>query len=152
MVEEPKFIIFESAECLTIKTRDSLFRMGKYIKRLKSQAKALGLEVTAPVFTIYYEKPENPKDVDYEVFLPVNLAIKGKTKTIESVSCGSIRIKGSINQFDKAYTTLIDYINDHNSEIIGPLIVVYVKGPLFGLLPRFTMITDFYFPLNIKCK
>ncbi len=149
MISNPNMTEFEKKECLSIKTKDSLFAMGKYIRKLRAEAKSLGVEQVSPVFTIYYEEPEDPKNVEYEVYLPINTAISGVTKSIGGEYCANIRIEGSIKQFEEAHNTLTDYIKNNNHEAVGHLIVVYVKGPLLGFLAFIpTMITDFYFPLK----
>ncbi|MBI9012284.1 MAG: hypothetical protein JEZ08_08605 [Clostridiales bacterium] len=149
MISKPKFTEFKKQECLSNKTKDSLFAMGKYIRKLKKEAHSLGVKQDGPVFTIYYEEPENPKDFEYEVFLPINQKITGITKSIGDEFCASIRINGSIKQFKTAHNTLTDFIKNNNHEAVGHLIVVYVKGPLLGFLAFIpTMVTDFYFPIK----
>jgi len=149
MIEQPKITKFNKPECLTIKTRDSLFSMGKYIKQLKKIAKLHGAKPVGPPFVIYYEAPDDPKDVEYQVYLPVDTRLEGKTMSFIGGLCGSILIKGSIKQFEEAHNTLNDFIEINGHERVGPLIVVYVKGPIFGIIPFYpSMITEFYLPLK----
>jgi len=148
-VEERKF-----PECvvLSIRTKDSLFAMGKYIGALFSKAKEAGRKPAGSVFCVYYEKPVDPKAVDYEMFLPVSGDIdpsKGIAR-IGGENCVYLRVKGSYSQFEAAYDAVSAYIAVKKLEIIAPPREVYVRGPLLGFLTFIPiMITDIYFPIGL---
>lgn len=133
---------------LLIRTQDSLYAMGKYIGQLHKKSKSLGLKVAGKVFCIYYEKPENPQNVDYEMGLPVDQK-RDETVTMGGEDCVYLRIKGSYKQFGDAYQAMSDYIEKKNITLSGPPREVYVRGPLLGFLTFIPiMITDIYFPIK----
>lgn len=135
-----------------IRTRDSLYSMGKYISQLYKTARKATVEPAGPIFTMYYEKPTDPKSVDYEMALPVNGELNTgeiRTKKIGGENCIYLRLKGSYKQFEDAYREMSDYIEKNNIELSGPPREVYVRGPLFGILTFIPiMITDIYFPIK----
>lgn len=137
-------------QVITIRTRDSLYAMGKYIGNLYKMARNAGLKPAGSSFCVYYEKPEDPKNVDYEMCLPVSGRSElVETKTIGGENCVYLRVNGSYKQFGDAYKLLNDYIEKNNIELSGPPREVYVRGPLLGFLTFIpTMVTDIYFPIK----
>lgn len=135
---------------ITIRTRDSLYAMGKYIGQLHKKARAAGLKPAGKIYCVYYEKPEDPQNVDYEMGLPVS-SVTDETTQIGGEDCVYLRVKGSYKQFGDAYQAMSDYIQKENIELSGPPREVYVKGPLLGFMTFIpTMITDIYFPIKEK--
>ncbi len=63
--------VFPEMTILSVRTKDSLKAMGGYTKGLYEQANLRGLRPAGPVFAIYFEKPVDPKNVEYELCLPV---------------------------------------------------------------------------------
>jgi effector-binding domain-containing protein len=146
LVEQKKY---PKQEVITIRTRDSLYSMGKYIGQLYKRAKKANLKVTGPIFCIYYEEPKDPKNVDFEMCLPIEGESDLESKRIGGELCLYLRVKGSYKQFPEAYKALTEYVSKHKIELAGSPREVYVKGPLLGFLtfiPR--MITDIYFPMK----
>ena len=52
---------FPEMTVLSVKTKDSLKAMGTYIKGLYEQAAERGLKASGPLFTVYFEKPTDPR-------------------------------------------------------------------------------------------
>lgn len=145
---------FNQNNVVSVRTVDSLYSMGSYIRKLYRIASRNKLKPKGHIFTIYYSDVDNPKEVDYEMHLPVDKDIDTdsfSTKVIGGEECVYLRVKGSYNKLGKAYQAIIDYVNEYNYEIIKPPREVYVRGPLLGFLFFIpTMITDIYFPIKKK--
>jgi effector-binding domain-containing protein len=141
---------FPEMTVLSVKVKDSLMAMGKYIRELYSLAALKGLKADGPVFTVYLEKPTDPKMADYEMHLPVegDSVELDKLEDMGGDPCIKLRLKGSYAKFEAAYQALSDYAQKGGYELSGPPREVYVRGPLLGFLP--TAITDIYFPIKGK--
>lgn len=144
---------FPEMTVLSVKTKDSLRAMGTYIKGLYEQASERGLKASGPIFTVYFEKPTNPENVEYEMFLPV----EGPSEELDKLAdlggdpCLYLRVKGSYAQFEAAYKALEDRFAAGGYEMAGPPREVYVRGPFLGFLTFIpTMVTDIYFPIKAK--
>lgn len=142
---------FPEYEVISIRTKDSLYAMGKHIGGLYKKARERGLSPAGPVFTVYYEKPADPKNVDYELFLPVegDAAELDKLVDFGGDPCLKLRLKGSYAGMEAAYQALSEEVGKRGLEMTGPPREVYVKGPLLGFLAFIpTMVTDIYFPIK----
>lgn len=144
---------FPEMTVLSVRTKDSLMAMGKYIGGLYEQASVRGLRAGGPVFAVYFEKPEKGASAEYELFLPV----EGPPDELDKLAdiggdpCLYLRLKGSYAHFEEAYQALTDHVAAKGYEMIAPPREVYVRGPLFGFLTFIpTMITDIYFPIKAK--
>jgi len=141
---------FPLLSAISIRTRDSLFAMGKLIGSLYGKAREAGRSPAGSVFCVYYEKPVDPKSVDYEMFLPVS----GEADEAKGIArlggenCLYLRVKGSYSQFGAAYDALSAFVEEHKLRMIAPPREVYVRGPLLGFLTFIPiMVTDIYFPI-----
>lgn len=142
---------FPEYEVISVRTRDSLYAMGKHIGELFRTAKARKLRPAGPLFTVYYEKPSDPNGVDYELFLPVGGDPAELDKLVDygGDPCLKLRLKGSYKQFEAAYKALSDEIEAKGLEMTGPPREVYVRGPLLGFITFIPiMVTDIYFPIK----
>lgn len=144
---------FPEMTVLSVKTKDSLKAMGTYIKGLYEQAAERGLKASGPLFTVYFEKPTDPSNVEYEMFLPV----EGPSEELDKLAdmggdpCLYLRVKGSYARFEAAYRALTDHVEAKGYEMSGPPREVYVRGPLFGFLTFIPiMVTDIYFPIKAR--
>ena len=123
---------FPSMTVLSVRTVDTLMAMGKYIKGLYGQAARRGLRPAGPVFTLYYEKPGEKPELEYELCLPVT----GPAEELEQLAdmggdtCLYLRVKGSYAQFGKAYAALVEFADTSGWTISGPPREIYVRGPL----------------------
>lgn len=142
---------FPEMTVLSLKTKDSIRAMGKYIGGLFGQARIRGLKPSGPLFTVYFEKPEGEAPVEYELCLPV----EGPTVELDKLAdmggdpCLYLRVKGSYSQFGAAYKALESYMAAGGYEMSGPPREVYVHGPLLGFMTFIpTMVTDIYFPIG----
>lgn len=147
--------IFPEMTVLSVRTTDTLRAMGSYIKGLYEQAKSRDLRPTGPLFTIYFEKPGEKPELEYELNLPV----EGPPEELDKLAdmggdpCLHLRVKGSYAQFGAAYGALTDYAAKKGYELAGPPREVYVHGPLLGFLTFIpTMVTDLYFPVAAFAK
>ncbi len=142
---------FPEYEVVSVRTRDSLYAMGKHIGALYSLARRRHLRPAGPLFTVYYEKPADPENVDYELFLPVSGDPAELDKLVDfgGDPCLKLRLKGGYSRFEAAYKALSDAVESQGLELSGPPREVYVRGPLFGFLTFIPiMITDIYFPIK----
>jgi effector-binding domain-containing protein len=142
---------FPEFEVLSVRTRDALGAMGKYIGSLYGQAGRNGLKPAGPIFSVYYEKPTNPASVDYEMFLPV----EGPSEKLDKLQdfggdpCLKARHTGSYASLSDAYAALEAEVAKRGLSMSGPPREVYVRGPLLGFLSFIpTMVTDIYFPVK----
>lgn len=143
---------FPEYEVISVRTRDSLYSMGKHIGALYRLAKSRNLTPAGPLFTVYYEKPTDPQKVDFEMFLPVagDPAELDKLVDYGGDPCLKLRLKGSYSRFDAAYKALGDELAAKGLEMSGPPREVYVKGPLFGFITFLPiMVTDIYYPIKV---
>ena len=141
--------VFPKQNVISIREKASLRDMGRIIGRLYKKARDAGLKPAGKIFTVYWEKPEDPDNVDYEICLPVEGSAEGVTET-GGETCAFLRVKGSYKQFESAYAALSEYIKCNDLEVAAPPREVYVRGPLFGFVTFIPiMITDIYFPLKI---
>lgn len=133
-----------------IRRKASLYEMGKIIRELFSTARSLKRKPAGTIFSIYYEKPEDPKSVDYEMCLPVQGQADAEgLKKIGGEKCAYLRVKGSYKQFEQAYGAVGQYVESKGYKAAAPPREVYVRGPLLGFLTFIpTMITDIYFPVE----
>ena len=146
-IEERKF---PEMTVLSVRTVDTLRAMGSYIKGLYEQAARRGLRPAGPIFTVYFEKPGEKPELDYEMNLPV----EGLPEELDKLAdmggdpCLYLRVKGSYAQFGAAYSALTEYAARNGYELAGPPREVYIRGPLLGFLSFIpTMVTDIYFPV-----
>lgn len=146
---------FPEMTVLSVRTTDTLRAMGSYIKGLYAQAKTRGLRPTGPLFTVYFEKPGEKPELDYELNLPV----EGPPEELDKLAdmggdpCLYLRVKGSYAQFGAAYGTLTEYAAKKGYALAGPPREVYVRGPLLGFLTFIpNMVTDIYFPVTAFTK
>ena len=139
---------FEPIKVVSIRTKDSLYAMGKYFGQLYGKARNGGLRPSGPLFCVYYEKPDDPQAVDYELFLPVSGNAEG-VRDFGGERCAWLRLHGSYSQFGAAYQAMGDWVAERKLEMIAPPREVYVRGPLFGFLTFIpVMVTDIHFPVK----
>jgi len=144
---------FPEMTVLSVRTTVTLRAIGSYIKGIYEQAKIRGLRPTGPLFTVYFEKPGDKSNVEYEMFLPV----EGPSEELDKLAdmggdpCLYLRVKGSYARFEAAYRALTDHVEAKGYEMSGPPREVYVRGPLFGFLTFIPiMVTDIYFPIKAR--
>lgn len=142
---------FPEYEIISVRAKDSLKGMGKYIGTLFSMMRQRQLEPAGPIFAVYHEQPTNPEAVDYEMCLPV----AGNGNALDDLvdfggdRCLKTTHKGAYDGLGAAYAALEDEMTRRGLTIGGPPREVYVRGPLLGFLSFIpTMVTDIYFPIK----
>jgi effector-binding domain-containing protein len=143
--------VFPEATILSLRAKDSLMAMGKYMGGLYRMARERGLKPTGPIYTVYYEKPEGNAPLDYEMCVPV----EGRSEELDKLEdrggdrCLHLRVKGSYAQFGEAYAALAKAAEARGLKVSGPPREVYTRGPLLGFMTFIpTMVTDIYFPIT----
>jgi effector-binding domain-containing protein len=139
---------FPRVKVLRKRVKDSFNAMGRLIGSLYGEAAARRLKPAGAVFCIYYEKPSDPRSVDYEVCLPVEGAA-GDMEGVEEMggeTCLRIVYKGPYKGISGVYDALGAHIEDENRRVIAPPREVYRRGPLFGFLP-WGLVTEVWFPV-----
>jgi len=142
---------FPEMTVLKVRAKDTVTAMGKYIGVVFRQAREKGLKPSGKLFSVYFEKPEGEKKIEYEMCLPVEGPPEelDKLEEIGGDPCLCLRVKGSYSQFSSAYATLEAAAKEKGLEFAGPPREVYVKGPVLGFLTFIpTMVTDIYFPIR----
>jgi Transcriptional regulator, effector-binding domain/component len=141
---------FPEATVVSIRTKDSLKAMGKYIRELYGLARQKGLKPDGPIFTEYFEAPTDQSKVDYAMHLPVegDTAELDKLEDIGGDPCLCLRVKGSYSKLAAAYKSLTDYIAAKGYEMSGPPREVYARSPFLGIMAL--AVTDIYFPVKAK--
>ncbi len=142
---------FPEFEVLSVRTKDAIGAMGKYIGALYGQARRQGLKGAGPLFSVYYEKPAEGAKVDYEMFLPVEgpAEVLDKLPDFGGDRCLKARHAGSYAGLGGAYAALEAEVGKRGLAMTAPPREVYVRGPLLGFLSFIpTMVTDVYFPVK----
>ncbi len=140
---------FPRRAVLRKRMKDSLRAMGKLIGGLYGEAGARRLKPAGPVFAIYYEKPQDPESVDYEMCLPV----EGDDEALENLdeiggeACLRIVWRGSYKGLSGVYDALSARVQDGNLGLVAPPREVYVRGPLLGFI-RVGLVTEVWFPIR----
>ena len=149
---EVKETIAPKLSAYTIRTKDTMKSMGKYIGKLFGALRKEKLKFGGTVFCVYYEVPEDGQPCDFEM----GLSIKGNIptdnaniKTIGGMKCLTIQHKGSYSKLKSSYDFMRNYVKENKIDIVGAPFEIYTKGPFLGIImiPAF-LVTDIYFPIK----
>ena len=93
--------------------------------------KKFGMQVIGKPFSMYYDEQPLEEGADIEVCLPVTTQPELDKESIKRLAGGrvlSITHQGAYQDLSRAYQKLIDHINQHELEIIGPVREIYHLG------------------------
>lgn len=151
-IMEVKEIIAPSVIAYTIRTKDTMQSMGKYIGKLFSLLRKEKLKFGGTVLCVYHEVPQDGQPCDFEM----GVSIKGNIpqnnqniKTIGGMKCLTIQHKGSYSKLKTSYDFMRNYVKENKVDIAGTPFEIYSKGPIFGfiMIPAL-LVTDIYFPIK----
>ncbi len=145
-ITAPKFTAY------TIRTKDTMQSMGKYIGKLFGAIRKEKLKFGGTVFSVYYEVPQDNQPCDFEMGLSITGNIPANhanIKTIGGMKCLTIQHKGSYSKLKTAYDFMRSYVKENNIDIVGAPFEIYTKGPFLGfiMIPSL-LVTDIYFPIK----
>jgi len=136
----------------TIRTKDTMNSMGKYIGKLFSSLRKEKLQFGGTVLCMYHEIPEDNKPCDFEM----GVSLKGNIpqnnpniKTIGGMKCLTIQHKGSYSKLRISYDFIRNHIRQNKIDVIGAPFEIYTRGPILGfiMIPSL-LVTDIYFPVK----
>ena len=149
---EIKEIISPKFTAYTIRTKDTMQSMGKYIGKLFSALRKEKLQFGGTVLAVYYEVPQDNQPCDFEM----GVSLKGNIpennlniKIIGGMKCLTIQHKGSYSKLKNSYDFMRNYVKENKVDVIGAPFEIYTKGPILGfiMIPSL-LVTDIYFPVK----
>jgi effector-binding domain-containing protein len=140
---------FEAQEVYSIRKTASVYEMPNVIGELFKNIRSAKLEITGPLFSVYYDQEFNPEKADYEICLPVKGNKDQITNTIEGGKHAVIVHKGSYDEIPKAYETIMKWIEENGYTITNPPKEVYLVGSNETKDPK-EYVTEVRFPIAKK--
>ncbi|MBO8128644.1 MAG: GyrI-like domain-containing protein [Peptococcaceae bacterium] len=147
-----KPVIKQVGEVLALCWRETspLVEVGERIPALFHYAAEQELELTGPLFNLYYSHEFDEYEMDFATCLPVNRVVADKDKitciTLPAARVLSLVHYGPYEKIVEAYKTARDYISERGLKILLPSRELYLKT--FGHTDNpEEFITELQFPI-----
>lgn len=94
--------------------------------------KAVGRHICGKPFCLYYDGEYREEDADMEPCFPIRRRVDVAGISVRELPggrCVSILHRGPYEELGRSYATVLQYMKDHDHEILLPSREVYLKGP-----------------------